>query len=80
MRRSKAMGLSVACLSVLMVACAILVWAPLRECPACSGVGRISVMASHPEAMGSEKSAGSLVEIGCPTCNGKTRVTLVLRD
>jgi len=80
MRRSNAKWLGVSLLTVLLISCAILLWAPLVACPGCSGTGKITVMASHPEAMGSGKSAGSLVEVGCPTCNGKARVTLSLRD
>jgi len=78
MSRSKSIWVSGALLFVLMAA--LVLWAPLLTCPACSGVGSITVMASHPEAMGSARSAGSLVELGCPTCEGKTRVTLLQRS
>ncbi len=55
-------------------------FAPLLACPQCLGAGKLTVMESHPEAMGSKRSStGALTDVGCPECDGKTRVTLYHR-
>jgi hypothetical protein len=64
-------------LGCLVLAGTISLFVPFVACSSCSGAGTISVMVSHPEAMGSEMSStGKLIEVGCSTCDGKARVTL----
>jgi len=80
MRRKKVWWISLALLMVLTIAGAVSSRVPLLACPSCSGAGTITVMASHPEAMGSAMSpSGRLMEIGCPACDGTARVTLCRR-
>lgn len=64
-------------LGCLIIAATISFFLPLVGCSSCSGVGRISLMGSHPEAMGAEMSrTGRLIEVACSTCDGKGRMTL----
>jgi len=60
-------------LAVLLIALLV----PFVACSSCSGAGVITVMGSHPEAMGSGASTtGRLIEVECPTCDGKARVSV----
>ncbi len=80
MRGSRRWWIGLTLLAVLIIAGAISVSVPLVACPSCSGAGKITVMGSHPEAMGSNASAtGRLMEVGCPACEGKARMTLCQR-
>lgn len=77
MRRSRVIWISLALLSVLS---GITLFVPLAACPTCSGAGTLTVMGSHPDAMGSATSpSGKLIEIGCSTCDGKARMSLSQR-
>ena len=64
-------------LAVAVIAFVASLFVPVIACPSCSGSGSITVMESHPEAMG---STGSLTRIGCPSCVGKARVSLYHRS
>jgi hypothetical protein len=65
---------------VVAVIGTIMFLVPMVSCPSCSGGGKITVMGSHPEAMGSERpSTGQLVDVACPSCEGKSRLTLCQR-
>ena len=76
MRRSQGLIL----VGGLVVASAILLMVPLLSCPSCSGAGKITVMGSHPEAMGSPMSStGKLVDVPCPSCGGAARLSLYHR-
>lgn len=66
--------------SVLVLASAITFLVPVVSCPYCLGTGKVTVMESHPEAMGSTRSStGGLIDVGCPSCDGKPRMTLYQR-
>ena len=63
---------------ILLIVGTILLTVPFAPCPSCSGDGKITVMGSHPEAMGSPMTpTGKLVEVGCPSCDGRARLSLV---
>ncbi|MBI3856338.1 MAG: hypothetical protein HY293_11680 [Planctomycetes bacterium] len=79
MRRSNLLLISLALLAVLATAAAISLGVPLAACPSCSGAGKLTVMESHPEAMGSGSSLGKLIDVECSTCAGRARVTLYHR-
>jgi hypothetical protein len=69
-----------ALVAFVVIAGALLVCAPLFECPGCSGSGKITVMGSHPEAMASAMlPSGKLIEVRCPRCDGTTRGSLLRR-
>ena len=62
---------------VVVIAGTFSLFIPLSACSSCSGAGKVTAMQSHPEAMGSAVSgSGSLVDVQCPACDGKSRVTL----
>ena len=80
MRRSRLTWISLSLVSILVLAAGASLFVPLVDCPSCSGAGRITVMASHPDAMGSgTSSSGKLIEVECSTCDGKARMTLCHR-
>jgi len=73
MRRSGWWWITSALLAVLLVALLV----PLAACSSCSGAGVLMVMGSHPDAMGSgAATTGSLMDVACPGCGGKGRVSL----
>lgn len=76
MRRSRRLWIALTLLTVLVIAGTISLCAPLIACSSCSGAGKITVLGSHPEAMGSQSTTGTLIDVACPTCDGKARVTL----
>lgn len=64
-------------LAIVVIAVVASFFVPFIACPSCSGSGSITVMESHPEAMG---STGRLTKVECPMCEGKARVSLVHRS
>jgi len=76
-RRPPTLRIGLALLTLLVLAG--IACLPLAPCSSCSGTGKIAVMGSHPEAMGSGTSSGKLVEIGCPACDGQARISLCRR-
>ena len=79
MDRPHRLWIGLGLLALLAIAGAASLVLPLAPCPPCSGTGRITVMGSHPEAMGSGRSSGRLVEVGCPACEGEARISFYRR-
>lgn len=79
MRHFTHLRIGVVLLAVFAIAGVISLCVPLAACPSCSGNGKITIMDSHPEAMGSVASSGKLMDVGCTGCAGKARVTLYHR-
>jgi hypothetical protein len=79
MDRPRRLWIGLGLLALLTIAGVGSLILPPAPCSPCSGTGKITVMESHPEAMGSGGSSGRLVEIGCPTCEGEARISLYRR-